>query len=92
MLQFRPHDKCGIEQGGNRLLFTENFKISAYSNQIPYYTQNRKLIQQQPGTENGDEFCTSSLTLTLRGIGVKPEVKIEPVNQLLSVGPVLLGD
>ena len=39
-----------------------------------------------------EEYCTSSLTLTLRGIGIKPEIKLYPENRLLDIGPVFLGD
>ena len=35
---------------------------------------------------------TSSLTVTLKGKGVNPEVKLDPEDQLLDAGPVLLGD
>jgi len=35
---------------------------------------------------------TASLTVTLKGKGVRPEVKLDPENQLLNAGAVLYGD
>lgn len=39
-----------------------------------------------------ESYCTSSLTLTLKGIGIKPEIKLYPENKLLDMGSVLIND
>ena len=72
-LKFTPHDMLGVVDT-NRLEFREVLKISAYSDQL----LDLKKIEEVDNEYQS--YCTSSLSLTLLGYGVKPEVALEPQN------------